>query len=55
MHGLKVAMLIAFLSGSAVAFAAETTIRQKARLFSPNERTTLPLSGEEPGSKPGQP
>ena len=39
MHGLKLATLIAFLSGSAVAFAAETTIRQKARLFSPNEVT----------------
>jgi len=39
MHKLKLAMLVAFLSGSGVAVAAETTIRQKARLFAPNELT----------------
>jgi len=37
MHGLKISMLIAFLSGSAVALAAETSIKQKGRLFTPSE------------------
>jgi len=39
MHTLKISMLVAFLSGSAVAVAAETAVRQKGRLFTPNEIT----------------
>jgi len=39
MHTLKISMLVAFLSGSAVALAAETSVRQKGRLFTPNEIT----------------
>jgi plastocyanin len=39
MNGLNISMLIAFLSGSAVALAAETSVRQKGRLFTPNEVT----------------
>jgi len=37
MQGIKIAMLVAFLSGSAAALAAETAIKQKGRLFTPNE------------------
>ncbi len=37
MHGIKIAMLVAFLSGSVAALAAETAIRQKGKLFTPNE------------------
>lgn len=39
MKGLKISMAIAFLAGSAVAFAADRTIHQKGKVFSEAEVT----------------